>query len=63
MQDHDVADGIMIARETWRGSAYRTDAHAAKELIIACNKISKPVIVATQMLDSMIEIRGLQGQK
>ena len=51
----DVTDGIMIARGDL-GVEVPTEhmPMIQKELIIACNKISKPVIVATQMLDSMM---------
>jgi pyruvate kinase len=51
----DVADGIMIARGDL-GVEVPTEQMPMlqKELIKACNKISKPVIVATQMLDSMV---------
>ncbi len=51
----DVADGIMIARGDL-GVEVETERMPMlqKELINACNKISKPVITATQMLDSMM---------
>lgn len=50
----DVADGIMIARGDM---AVEVGAHLVpkiqKKLIILCNKKCKPVITATQMLESM----------
>ncbi|NMD37647.1 MAG: pyruvate kinase, partial [Christensenellaceae bacterium] len=51
----DVVDAIMIARGDL-GVEVPTEKMPMiqKELINACNKISKPVITATQMLDSMM---------
>jgi pyruvate kinase len=50
----DVSDGIMIARGDM---AVEMGAHLVpriqKQIIIACNKAGKPVITATQMLESM----------
>ncbi len=50
------SDGVMVARGDLAIEAGQTQLpHTQKRIIRLCNKLGKPVITATQMLDSMVE--------
>ena len=56
----EVADGVMIAGGSGGGDPAE-DVLVQKNLIAACNRVGKPVITATQMLDSMMRRQAYQG--